>query len=188
MNQLESTKLLNELLQQDACDVLTWVKQVREGKLQSPINFNWHGLAEAAAMEARLNYGDNSPTLNLSWAEVATSIYDYLANLAGESAGESFLISSMLLRVAMIADFGAIPGHPVLDIDQVINWFFDSLKMSPDEAKQKAPNWRNCSINEIRELRKIKNRLKVIFVLIDSGKLVPNVELSTWLSLRSQLP
>jgi hypothetical protein len=187
MNQLESTKLLNSLLQQDASDVLAWAKQVREGKLQSPINFNWHGLAEAAAMEARLNYGDDSPVLNLSWAEVATSTYDYLAKLAGES-GESFLISSMLLRAAMIAESGAILGHPVLDIDRVINWFFDGLKMSPDEAKQKATTWRNCSINEIRELRKIKNRLKVISVLVDSGKLVPNVELTTWLSLQSQLP
>ncbi len=156
MNQLESTKLLNDLLQQDACDVLAWVKQVREGKLQSPINFNWHGLAEAAAMEARLNYGNDSSVINLSWAEVATSIYDYLGRRAGESAGESFLISSMLLRAAMIAECGAIPGHPVLDIDRVINWFFDSLKMSPNEAFEKAPNWRNCNINEIRELRKVK--------------------------------
>ena len=187
MNQLKSTKLLNKLLQQDATEVLAWLKEVWSGELRSPINFNWHGLAEAAANEARLNYGDGSPVFNLTWAEIAILIYDRLAELAGELAGESFLISSMLLRAAMIAELGVIPGHPVLDIDRVINWFFHSLKMSPDEATKKAANWRNCSIEEIRELRKIKNRLNVISVLVESGKFVP-IELSTWLSLQSQLP
>lgn len=187
MNQLESTKLLNELLQHDATEVRDWLKQVWSGQLPSPINFNWHGLAEAAAFDARLDYGDNSPFINLSWAEVATSIYDYLAQRAG-SGGESFLISSMLLRAAMIAELGAIPGHPVLDIDKVINWFYDSLKMSLDEAMTKADNWKNCSFEEIRELRKIKNRLKIIFVLAESDKIISNNELSTWLAIRDKLP
>jgi hypothetical protein len=77
-------------------------------------------------------------------AEIAILIYDRLA----EFALESFLISSMLmlLRAAMIAELAAIPGHPVLDINCVINWFFHSLKMSPDKATKKAANWRNCSI------------------------------------------
>jgi hypothetical protein len=126
---------------------------VWSGELRSPINFNWHGLAEAAAFDAHLDYGDGSPVLNLTWAEIAILIYDRLAELAGELAGESFLISSMLLRAGMIGELGAIPGHPVLDIDRVINWFFHSLKMSPDEATKKAASWRNCSIEEIRELR-----------------------------------
>jgi hypothetical protein len=187
MNQLEPTKILSKLLDQDPAEVLSWLKQVWSGELRSPINFNWHGLAEAAANEARLDYGNGSPTLNLTWAEVATSIYDRLAELAGESAGESFVISSMLLRAAMIAELGAIPGHPVLDIDRVIDWFLHSLKMSPDEAAKKAANWRNCSIDEIRELRRIKNRLNVVSVLVESGKFVP-IELNTWLSLQSRLP
>ncbi len=187
MNQLESTKLLNEILQQDATEVLNWLKHVRKGELPLPINFNWHGLAEAAAFDARLDYGDNSPLVNLAWAEVATSIYDFLAQSA-RSGGESFLISSMLLRAAMIAELGAIPDHPVLDVDRVINWFFDSLKISLNEAMKKADNWKSCSLEEIRELRKIKNRLKVISVLVESGKIIPRVELGTWLALRNKLP
>ena len=59
--------------------------------------------------------------------------------------------------------------------------------MSPDEATKKAASWRNCSIEEIRELRRIKNRLNVISVLVESGKFLP-IELTIWLSLRSQLP
>jgi hypothetical protein len=125
--------------------------------------------------------------MNNFFGDITVLIYDRLAKLARESAGESFLISSMLLRAAMIAELGDIPGHIVLDIDRVINWFCHSLKMSPDEATKKAANWRNCSIDEIRELRRIKNRLNVISVLVESGTFVP-IELSTWLSLQGQLP
>lgn len=188
MNQLQSSELLNELLQQDANDVLVWLKQVWSGQLRSPTNFNWHGLAEAAAFDARSYNGDGSLIINKTWAEVATSIYDYLAEQAGEPAGESFLISSMLLRAGMIAELGFIPGDPVLDIDRVINWFSHSLRISLDEARKKAANWKNCNIEEIRELRRIKNRLKVISLLVESGKCVPNGELSSWLSLGSKLP
>jgi hypothetical protein len=40
MNQLESTKQLNELLKQDVTEVLAWLKQVWSGELRSPTNFN----------------------------------------------------------------------------------------------------------------------------------------------------
>jgi hypothetical protein len=44
------------------------------------------------------------------------------------------------------------------------------------------------SIAEIRELRQLKNRLKVIAALADTDKCVLDEELSTWLSLREKLP
>jgi hypothetical protein len=168
--------------------VLAWLKQVWSGQLQSPENFNWHGFAEAAAFDARSNLDNSSLVSSLSWAEVATSVYEHLGNSASESAAELYRNSSMLLRTAMIAKLGSVPGNPVLDIDQVVNWFFNELKISPDEANKKATNWRNCNIQEIRELRKIKNRLNIISVLIESDKLTPNQKLSTWLSLKSKLP
>jgi hypothetical protein len=49
MNQLELTKQPSDLLHQNAIEVLIWLKQVWSGELLEPINFNWHGLAEAAA-------------------------------------------------------------------------------------------------------------------------------------------
>lgn len=43
-------------------------------------------------------------------------------------------------------------------------------------------------IAEIRELRQLKNRLKVIAALADSDKYVLDESLKSWLDLREKLP
>lgn len=181
MNQLQSTILLNDLLQQDAAEVQVWLRSIESSSLKPPLEFNWLGLAEAAAIEAQ-------SASDLAWAEVAISVYERLAAEANNSAQESLMISSMLLRASMIARFGSVPGHLVLDIYLIMRWFCDQMMMSWDSVAKKAANWHSCSIEEIRELRRIKNRLGVISVLANSDKYVLNSELNNWLSLREKLP
>jgi hypothetical protein len=94
----------------------------------------------------------------------------------------------MLLRTAMIAEFGSVDDHLVLDSNQIIYWFFHSLTMSLDEVTQKAENWKELNIEDIRELRRIKNRLNIIVVLAESDKFMINEEIRAWLSLRDRLP
>ncbi|HLP91157.1 MAG TPA: hypothetical protein VK184_21580 [Nostocaceae cyanobacterium] len=188
MNESQSTKLLNELLLQNPSDVKVWLKRVWLDQEKVPEEFNWLGLAEAAAFEARSGERNVTNTSNIFWAEIAISVYDYLASQANSGTGESFIISSMLLRAAMIADYGSVFGHPVLDSNQIIHWFFHSLKMSLDEVIQNTANWKDNNIENIRELRRIKNRLKVILVLTESDKFKPDEELKAWLSLREKLP
>jgi len=188
MNQSESTQLLNELVRQDASDVKNWLKRIWSKQEEVPEDFNWLGLAEAAAFNARSGKGNASNLPDLAWAEIATSIYDDLAAKANRGTGESFINSSMLLRAGMIAELGAVSGHPVLDGNQIIQWFFHSLTMSLDEAAKNAENWKKLNIDEIRELRRIKNRLKVILVLAKSKKFIPNEELRAWIDLRERLP
>lgn len=111
MSQLQSTILLNKLLQQDAASVQDWHRRIELGSLNPPEKFNWLGRAEAAAVDSR-------SASALSWAEVATSVYEQLqAETANSNARETLRISSMLLRAAMIAKLGSVPGHPVLDLD-----------------------------------------------------------------------
>lgn len=182
MIQSQSIILLNELLQQDAASVKAWLKQTELDLLKLPEEFNWLGLAEAAAFEAQ-------SASDITWAEVAILVYERLtAETTNNSTRESLMISSMLLRAAMIAKFGSVPGHPVLDIDSIIHWFYNSLTITHDSAVQKAANWRSCNIEEIRELRRIKNRLGIISVLADSEKYILNQELKDWLALREKLP
>jgi len=185
MNQSESTNQLNQLLRQDASCVKAWLKDIWSGKLKAPEEFNWLGLAQGATSIA--NSGDANVS-NLSWAEVATSVYDKLIAEESIDGKEAHMFSLMMLQAAMIAKFGFISGHPVLDIDRVILWFFDSLTISRQEAETKAASWMQYSMDEIRELRGIKNRLRVILALADSGKLIPDEELSQWLLLRKKLP
>jgi len=188
MTQSKSAIQLNQLLQEDADSVLAWLKSIESGHSSPPEGFNWLGLAEAASFDAREGdrYHPNKP--NIKWAEVATKVYDRLAESANADTRDSFMNSSMMLRAATIAKLGAIPGHPVLDSDPILRWFNDSLKMSYSEAATKAANWKKCQSEEIRELRQIKNRLRVISVLADSDKLVLNTEIKSWLSLLDKLP
>jgi hypothetical protein len=55
-------------------------------------------------------------------------------------------------------------------------------------VEKKAANWQTLPIAEIRDLRQLKNRLKVIAALADTDKYVLDEELSTWLSVREKLP
>ena len=181
MNQLQSTIQLDDLLQQDARSVLAWLKNIESDFIKPPFGFNWLGLAEAATFEAQ-------SASDLVWAMVAILVYEQLAAEANSSAQESLMISAMLLRASMIARFESVPGHLVLDLDQIMRWFCDRQMMSWDSVAKKAANWRSCNIEEIRELRRIKNRLRVISILAESDKSILNSELNNWLSLREKLP
>jgi len=55
-------------------------------------------------------------------------------------------------------------------------------------VEKKAANWKTLPIAEIRELRQLKNRLKVIAALADSDKYVLDEKINTWLHLREKLP
>ncbi|KAF3885147.1 MULTISPECIES: hypothetical protein [Nostocales] len=194
MNESNPLDLLNQLLQKDASDVLAWLKDIWSGQLKAPKDFNWLGLAQAAGTTASYNihnFDDSDTACALPWAEVATLTYDLLVSKVESDKQEPYMLSSMLLRAAMIERFDAIPGHPVLDLDRISHWFFDNLTMSPQEAQTKTLScWEDIkgSIKDMRELRRIKNRLNVLLVLVDSGKILPNEELKAWIYIRDILP
>jgi hypothetical protein len=74
MSQSEPIKLLNELLLQDASDVKAWLQCIWSKQKEPPEDFNWLGLAEVAAFDARSGKCNGSNLPNLSWAEIATSV------------------------------------------------------------------------------------------------------------------
>jgi len=98
------------------------------------------------------------------------------------------MVAQMNLRVAMIRKFGVVPGDPILDADQVVQWFLHGQRMSLEEADQKAASWQQLPTKDIRELRAIKNRISVIKTLIESGQVKPDQRLNDWLVLWNKLP
>lgn len=181
----DSVSQLNKLLQQDASQVLTWLKDIWTGKQPTPENFNWLGLAKSAALHASYEKRKED---SLQWAEVAISIYEYLMKDADLAGRNSFVYSLMNLRAHMIIRYGAVSQDRVLDLKQVIELFFYDINMSYIEAATKAVVWKSLSIESIRELRRIKNRLSALKSLSDAGKLSLNQELKSWLDLRDKLP
>ncbi|GAB4296367.1 MAG: hypothetical protein Fur0025_33880 [Oscillatoriaceae cyanobacterium] len=156
-----------------------------------PAEFNWLGLAEAAADNAYASRSYEANTTDIKWAEIATTIYERLAAIADKKksgSGESLRISAMMLRAGMIDKFGVVSYHPILDINIIFQWFRQNLKLSCEEVEKKAANWRILPVEEIRELRKLKNRLQVISAINDSHKFGLEPDIKAWLSLRKLLP
>lgn len=188
MTQSLSTIEVNQILTADVDSVLNWLKSIESGKSTAPRGFNWQSLAEAAAFNAREGSPQEATKQKLMWAEVAAISYEKLGVNTNPSMADSLMFSSMMLRSNTIAKLGSVPGHPVLDLDVILNWFESNLKFSFDEVSQTAQNWQKCQVQEICELRKLKNRLQIISVLADSEQVDLSPEIYLWLALRDQLP
>jgi hypothetical protein len=180
---------VNELLQQEPEQVQLWLERVWSGREEVPPDFNWLLLAEGAAFNAVARPQLQSRPPDLQWGRVAAAVYDHLAGQsAQESARHSLQCSSMNLRAALIKSYGAVPGDPVLDADRLRRWFFANLTMSPEEAARKAASWRDCDLEDIRTMRRIKSRLAILEPLWERGLLERTDELDAWFALKDQLP
>lgn len=206
MSDREATKLLNSLLKKKPVQVQVWLKSIWTKEQQVSEEFNWLGLAEVAASLARENLAFKDNLFALEWAKIATSVYEFLAESNSNTfAKNSFTQSSMLLRSNMIFKLGNLLDDPVLDAEEIVNWFFKELKFSYKEAIQKSSLWRELSpekyeelaknekqlelaLEEIRDLREIKNRLAVIRVLTQNELFKPNEEIKAWNALWEKLP
>lgn len=221
-------------LDRDAVEVQDWLKAVRTRELTAPRDFNWLGLAEATAFDARRHaIGVKSPITQfpkhqqevlrdavcldrsepavpeselrewlasalpaLAWANAALAAYGYLASRSSVRDRNAYEDSAMNLRAFLISRLGALAGHRVLDATEIVYWFFDNLRMTPREAGERASAWKNGvlnherakQVNQMRQLRWIKNRAAILALLVGSGQLEPTPALREWLALREQLP
>jgi hypothetical protein len=159
-------------------------------RVAQPQEFNWLLLADVSSAKARKGQND-SGLFDRTWAEVATTIYDRLAVIAGQKkpgSDESLRMSSMMLRAGAIAQLGVVSDDSVLNVNVILQWFWDNIKESRENVELHAANWKTLPVAEIRELRQLKNRLKVIAALDRSNKYVLDEEIKTWLALRDKLP
>jgi hypothetical protein len=172
------------LLADGPAAVKRWLVDNEPGQQSPSRTVDWLGLAETTATLARTE-------LNPEWAEVAVSIYGQLAaKVESPSRRESLMYSQMNLRAFMITRLGATAGHAVLDPRPVVDWFLETLRLSIAEATEASSHWQDLGVAQIRELRRIKNRLAPVKLLDDAG-LVPSefhATLSPWLAVRDQLP
>jgi len=148
--------------------------------------FNWLGLAQSSAQNAR---GESDRVEALKWAAISLSAYRYLATERDVKGGfNSYELSAMYLRAAMICQFGVVIDHPVLDIQAIMMWFGERTSFERQKLISVIDQWRLLPIQQIRELRQIKNRLSVIELLMDNGYLEDDTELQEWVILKKQLP
>lgn len=234
MRELQSRTTLDDLLHRDAAEIQAWLQGVRTRELTAPRDFNWLGLAETTAFDARRHaIGVEAPITQfpkhqqevlraalcldrsepavpesglrewlasalpaLAWADAAIAAYGQLVRKSPVRDRNAYEDSAMNLRAFLISRLGAIPGHRVLDATEIVYWFFDNLRMTPGEAGERSRAWKSGflnredtrRVNEVRQLRRIKNRATILALLAESGQLEPTPALREWLALREQLP
>ncbi len=144
------------------------------------------GLAQSSAQKAR---DESDRVESLKWAAIALSVYGYLAterDVRGDF--NSYELSAMNLRAAMICKFGVVIDHSVLDIQTIATWFGERTSFERQKLASIIDQWRLLPIQQIRELRQVKNRLSVIELLMDNGYLQDDTDLQEWVMLKKQLP
>lgn len=202
MEKENDTTLLQRLLSSTPQNLLEWLD---EGLLSTDafdLNFLL-GLAQGASANAVSRLTEDSREQEDLWAKAAVKIYRYLANASPEHK-DSFLDSEMMVRVQMINKYLPEDNDPIRDPKDIYDYFFRGLPFSFDETKELSDRWQVAlkehsnpfeSLNkaDILELRKIKNRLKVVEQL--EGPMFPFRDnwmlwypISRWLELKAVLP
>jgi hypothetical protein len=140
---------------------------------------------------------------SLDWAEVAIRAADLEAFNGSQTEREHAMLRAMRLRSWFIAKMGSRPKHRVLDKEVILHWVMEVLNISVQTAEEKAALiWKGVAIvqgssspenrqrvhDDLRQLRRIKNRLNVAKMLADCGELPNDPTLNEWLKIREQLP
>jgi hypothetical protein len=171
---------LQHLLTLDSSELLTWLQQHREAQQTTakPINW-WLHLAVTPTAHCQSQ-------LDLQWCEVSVAIYEQLAR--NHPDDEVFLHTAMMRRAFTIDRLGAVSGDPLRDPEVVLEWFWNRTPRSPRAIAPLIPEWQSLPIEQIRQLRAIKNRLSVVRSLVDSGHIKPDHLLQSWLDYQPNLP
>jgi hypothetical protein len=187
MNSTESK--LEALISSGPEGVGIWLEAVRAGTVD-PDQWNPLLLGSKLCSKAR-------EEMSIPWLAIAVQFNEYLAQSIGGWSGEMRLILAMYLRTHFIRRLGIDPREELLQPAPIVEWFLDSLPMTLEEAVAKSAHWRSdlpieerraFPIEELRALRGIKNRSKVLQQLDQGGSLDAYPTIQAWLAIRETLP
>jgi len=198
---METDKSVEWLLEHSPSLVLHWLREAVEGVRPLPVGFNWHGLAECAASDVWRSNNKPSSYPDVGWANVAVFAYSYIIDKVKEQGhflqarpgldaegkkhlAFSFEESLMNVRARCIIQLGSVSGDPVLDITDLVQWFFQDLRFSPEEAREKSALPREqLSHAESWELTRIRRKLTILQRLQQQQVLSPDQELQHWFAV-----
>jgi hypothetical protein len=173
------------LLAGNALAAQRWLENAETNQASVPSDFNWHGFAEVAAMNARL---ESTMSDAEAWASISVRVYERLASEG--KPGASFELSAMNLRAWMIRRYGASDENPIRDLAKLVAWFRTRIPMPLPDVERETAQLRALPVERwseqldlLRTLRALKNRINVFRTLED----LPD-EIRPWLDLWSLLP
>ncbi|NJK80736.1 MAG: hypothetical protein HC914_12890 [Chloroflexaceae bacterium] len=132
--------------------VQSWLDDVQQQHVVVSDDFNWHGLAQGATSHAYTALEQGQPDAALAWAHIAVRVYNRLVHQADTDARDHYECAAMMLRAHIIRALGAMPGHPLLDVASIEQWFLERLPVSSADV----PNEQVRSIQQLKQLRVLK--------------------------------
>ena len=197
---MEADKVVEWLLEQDPSLALQWLRERVEGTQPFPEGFDWYGLAELAASDTFHKRGKVYPVPHLGWAKVAVLAHRYLiyqekhsSRLAHKPERKKFTylgteVSLMNIQARCIIAYGPIAGDSVLDVNSLIECFFDDLPFSPDDVLTiYMEGGKEHLAQEHRELVRIRMKLEILQTLEEKQLLPANQDLLRWFSVWNQI-
>jgi len=182
----------------DPIKINEWIGLVRSARIELPAEFgkmDWLLAAEKCGQRARrgIDQGLEATPANFEWALACVSAYEVLEE-AEPAVWSMWLGRAMMLRAYLISKVGGRTDHPLLDSEIILEWFWSTVSISVEDAKEVALRWREMRKNddairqmdqpEIDRLREPLNslhRLAPVQILVRAGALEPNERLAAWL-------
>ena len=155
---------------------------------KAPPDFNWLYLAEIA--EARATIRNVDAQTSIGWALVALSAYAWIQREFYD-VKSIHQYSVMHLRSVLIARYGAVADHKVLDPAPIVRWFFDTKELSYNEALGmllKSSSRFPLRPRESDKLFHMKQALAIIRLLPQNEQFQYSEELRNWMALEKLFP
>ena len=188
MSREKNITSVNDLFTWEPTEVQSWLDSAWSEQKPALDEASWLGLAEVAATMANRSN-------DLEWARVSIRVYEWLH---GVDSRMGYDRSAMNLRASMIRKLGGVSGDPLLDLQVILDWFWNNVPMSITEARFAIPNCQKTiaegnvkrpeDLELCRKLRRIKNDLNLLWWLMEDDILVPDEELKAWVELKPELP
>jgi hypothetical protein len=177
-------------------DIRDWVESAWAGGLKCHPGFNWLGLAEVLAFDARAR---GSLEEKVQLAELAVKIYEWLAGREDNAHGDSYIDSAIAVRVFMLANKYVAPSHPVLGVSQITEYISGVADISPSQAMTESRDLKerlnsqaglssSAELGKLQKLRRMKNRLTLIKSLPSCGVPLGDFDIEEWLEIYNELP
>jgi hypothetical protein len=196
---MSTEDVISWILEQEAPKALQWLQNMFSDEHGVSRPFNWLGLAECATDKAwpRLSQGG---VPDRDWAYIAALSYQYLAEREKnnehlshnpemkQNLYRAYQLKLMRIRVRSILTFGLVVGDPLLDLEQLVESFFEGITLSPDawlrtfETKSE-----NCSFAEKMEVRWINQRMEIMQKLRERQLFPEQEDLVRWFSAWDQI-
>lgn len=175
----------NELLAMHPAAALAWLQDwLNKGNVVSSddTKIHWLGLAEVSAARASDSDCKYGILESLLWGSIAIRVYEELAKPTSNSS-----FRAMIVRVSLIVRFGNYPNDSLLDSKLVVNWFYQTLPMSFDEAQHHVQRWHSDPWGRTFEFKLIAESLRMLKELVSAQKLQPDFQLQEWLGILDKL-